>query len=156
MSHTSHLSKRLDLSGRPTCLESIPGCEQLRLMDFGPRFNQAALLLMKATANELDGVDCEDTDLILIVGMEVRSMVRRCRLGEHADDDPEESGDLRHPSFESHKPMVLSIVAPNELSHTENCTLPAFARSTSRSGYVRSSHEEVGALRATRRMQVNA
>jgi hypothetical protein len=97
-------------------------------MDFAPRFDEATLLLMKATANELDGVDCEDTDVILVVRMEVRSMVGRSRLGEHADDDPEESGDLRHPSFESHKPLVMSLVAPNELSHTENSTLPAFPR----------------------------
>jgi hypothetical protein len=57
-------------------------------VDFGPSFDEATLLLMKATADELDGVDCEDTDVILVVRMEVRSTVGRSRLGEHADDDP--------------------------------------------------------------------
>src|SRR5882724_4855482 len=37
----------------------------------------------------------EDTDIILIVRMEVRPVVRRCRFGEHADDDP--SGRLPRP-----------------------------------------------------------
>jgi hypothetical protein len=55
----------------------------------------------------------------LVVRVEVRSMVGRCRLGEHADDDPKESGDLRHPSLESPQKVALSRATPTELSHTE-------------------------------------
>jgi len=88
-------------------------------MDFTPRFHEPALRQVKATANKLEGVDREDTDVILIVRVEVRSMVGCCGLGEHANDDPEESGDLWHPSFESQEPVVLSVATLNELSHTE-------------------------------------
>ena len=62
-------------------------------MNFGPRFHEPALPLRKIAADELDGVDREDTDLILILRMEVRSMVWRCRLaisregGAEARDD---------------------------------------------------------------------
>jgi hypothetical protein len=44
------------------------------------------------------------------------SIAKRCGLGEHANDDPEESGDLWHPSFESQEPVVLSFATIKELS----------------------------------------
>jgi hypothetical protein len=130
MFHARLLSQRLDLAGRSACLEVVPGGEQLDPMDFTPRFHEPALRLVKTTTNELEGVDREDTGVILIVRVEVRSMVGRCGLGEHANDDPEESGDLRHPSFKSQEPVVLGFATLNELSHTENSTLLAFSRST--------------------------
>jgi hypothetical protein len=88
-------------------------------MDFSPRFHEPALLLMKIAANELEGVDREDPDLVLVVRVEVRPMVGRCRLGEHTDDDPKESGDLRRPTLESPQKVALSRATPTELSHTE-------------------------------------
>jgi hypothetical protein len=114
-------------------------------MDFTPSFHEPALLLVKSPPNELDSVDREDTNVILIVRMEVRSVVRRCRLGEHANDDPEETGDLWHPSSGSPETAELSLVMANEFSHAENSTLRAFTASTCASRYG-----------ATRRMQVNA
>ena len=50
-------------------------------MNLAPCFHEPALLLTEIAADELDGVDREDTDVILIVRMEVRSMVGRCRFG---------------------------------------------------------------------------
>ena len=44
-------------------------------MNLGPCFHQAALPLGKLAADELDCIDSEDTDVILIVRMEVRSVV---------------------------------------------------------------------------------
>jgi hypothetical protein len=44
-------------------------------MNFRPCFNEPALPLGKIATNELDRVDREDTDLILIIGMDVRPMV---------------------------------------------------------------------------------
>jgi hypothetical protein len=123
MSHLCHsLSKRLDLSGRSTCLESIPSGQELGLMDFAPRFHEPALLLMKTAANELDGIDREDADVILIVRMEMRSMVGCRWFGEHTDDDPEESSDLWHPGSESPETVALNLATPSELSHSENST----------------------------------
>jgi len=77
-------------------LQPVPGCKQFSLMNLGPCFHESALLLGKAAADELDRIDGEDANIILIVRVEVRSMVGRRRLGKHANDDPEESGDLWH------------------------------------------------------------
>ena len=148
MFHLDHLAKGLDLAWRPTCLEPVPGREQLRLVDLSPRFHEAALLLTEATANELDRINREDADIILIVRMEVSSMVRLRRLGEHTDNDPEESGDLWHPGLGPPKAVALKLAAPNAPSHSENSTLPAFCRSTSAFGYAE--------RRTTWSIQVNA
>ena len=88
-------------------------------MNLGPRFHEAALSLRKIAADEFDGVDREDTDVILIVRMEVRSMVGRRRLGEHADDDPKEAGNLWHPSLRSPEKAAPSLAMTNDLSHSE-------------------------------------
>ncbi len=88
-------------------------------MNLGPRFHEPTLPLRKITADELNAVDREDADVILIVRMKVRSMVGRCRLGEHANDDPKESGDLWHPSLRSAEKAALSLAMTNNLSHTE-------------------------------------
>ena len=61
-------------------------------MNLSPCFHQPALALGKIAADELDGIDREDADVILVVRMEVRSMVGRCWLGEHTDDDSKEPG----------------------------------------------------------------
>src|SRR5207249_10134791 len=90
------LSKGLDLARWPACLQPVPGGNQFRLMNLGPCFHESALPLGKAAADELDRIDGEDANIILIVRVEVRSMVGRRRLGKHANDDPEESGDLWH------------------------------------------------------------
>jgi hypothetical protein len=46
MSHALYfLSERLDLARRLACLQSAPRDEQLRLMNFGPRFDEPALPL---------------------------------------------------------------------------------------------------------------
>jgi hypothetical protein len=124
-------------------------------MDFTPRFHEPALLLMKATPDELKGINCEDTDVILIVRVEVRAMVGRSRLGEHANDDPEESGDLRHTGLESPEATGLNLAGLNELSHIEDSTRPTFSWSTCRSGYA-TNVDRALAWRTTRRMQVNA
>jgi hypothetical protein len=112
---------------------------------FHPKLPRAGAVVGEESPNELDSVDREDTNVILIVRMEVRSVVRRCRLGEHANDDPEETGDLWHPSSGSPETAELSLVMANEFSHAENSTLRAFTASTCASRYG-----------ATRRMQVNA
>jgi hypothetical protein len=124
-------------------------------MNFRPRLHEALLSLTKTTANELNRVDREDADVVLVVRMEVGAVMRPCRLSEHTDDDPEESGDLWHRSSGSPETATLSPTTPNDLSHSENFTLPAFSRSTSAFRYV-GSDDHTLAWRSTRRMQVNA
>jgi len=57
------LPEGLDLARRPTCLQPIPGGEQLGLMNLGPRLDEAALPLGKVAPDEFDRVDREDTDI---------------------------------------------------------------------------------------------
>ena len=85
-------------------------------MNLGPCFHQAALPLGKIAADELDCIDSEDTDVILLVCMKVRSVVRRSRFGEHADDDPKEPGNLWYGSSRSSEEAALGLAMTNALS----------------------------------------
>src|ERR1700693_5080674 len=76
-------------------------------MDLGPGFGEPALPLREGACQGLDGIDCEDTNHILVVRMKVRPMMRRGRLREHTDDDAEESGELWHSTW----PLVDSTSA---------------------------------------------
>ena len=49
--------------------------------------------------NHLDRLDTENTDLFLIVRMEVRDMVLCANFHEHSDDDAEEAAQFRHKRF---------------------------------------------------------
>lgn len=155
VSHIAHLVKRLDPAWRPTRLEPIPGSEQLRLMDLSPCLHKAALSLTKATANELDGIDREDADVILMISVEVGSVMWPCGLGEHTDDDAKEPGNLWHPGLGLPDTGALSFTKPYDLSHSENFTLAVFSRSTNAFGYV-GADDHALAWRTTRRMQVNS
>src|SRR6185503_2102501 len=91
------LTKRFNLAWSPPFLEPLPGGQELSLMDFGPRLDEAPLPLRQASSNVLNGVDSEDSDIVLIVRMEVRPVMRGIGLGKHPDDDPEKPSDLGHP-----------------------------------------------------------
>jgi hypothetical protein len=65
-------------------------------MDLGPRFDQASLGRRQAAAQTLNGVDCKDGGLILIVGVEVRPMVLATGFYEHSNNDAEKSRQFRH------------------------------------------------------------
>jgi hypothetical protein len=62
----------------------VPSAEQLDLMDLGPGFDEPPLPLREVARHELDGIDREDTNLILVVRMKVRPMMRRGRLSERS------------------------------------------------------------------------
>ena len=85
-------------------------------MNLGPCLHETALPLGKIAADELDGIDRKDTDVILVVRMEVWSMMRRRRFGEHADDDPKEPGNLWHGSQRSSEEAALGLAMTHALS----------------------------------------
>src|SRR5207247_9791522 len=97
--------------------------------------------------------------------MEMRPLVRRRRLGKHADDDSKEPHDLWHRRPPSLDKAALSLAmgnaltsvdfarsavvlggaavlsfSPRYLSHSADSTLPAFLRSTCGSGYTGPIH----------------
>src|SRR2546428_13901239 len=58
----------------------------------------------------------EDADIVLVVRMEVRPVVRRRRLGKHADDDFKEPRDLWHRRPPSLDKAALSLTMGNALT----------------------------------------
>src|SRR5580693_2221825 len=65
-------------------------------MQLCPGFHEALLLFRQSSCDQIDRVDRIDRDLVLIVGVQMRSTVRSTRLRIHPNDDAEESGDLWH------------------------------------------------------------
>src|ERR1700675_4759277 len=99
-------------------------------MDLGPGFGEPKLPLREVACQELNGIDCEDTNRILVVRMKVRPMMRCGRLREHTDDDAEESGELWHSTW----PLVdstselASFYAVRRLAPAAQLTLPFTGR----------------------------
>lgn len=65
-------------------------------MDFGPGLDEALLCARQIPANALDRIERERALGSLILRMKVRPVVRGADSHEHANDDSEESRDLRH------------------------------------------------------------
>jgi hypothetical protein len=54
-----------------------------------------------SSTDEIDRIDRKNSRVLLMVGGEEWPVMRRRRLGEHANDDPEEAGDLCIPGVSS-------------------------------------------------------
>lgn len=65
-------------------------------MKFGPSFHEALLALRETPSDQLRWLHSINGDVLLIIRVEVRKMVRRVRLGEHSNDDSEEAAQFGH------------------------------------------------------------
>jgi len=65
-------------------------------MQFGPRFHKPLLSSWKRTRDHLNGIDTEDSYLILPVRMKMRNMMLSPGFDEHADNNSEEPAKLWH------------------------------------------------------------
>ena len=65
-------------------------------MNFGPGNRQALLAGRQQTRHGLDRLDAENSDSVLVIGVEVRPMMRSTRLDEHPDDDSKKAADFGH------------------------------------------------------------
>jgi hypothetical protein len=65
-------------------------------MQLRPRFDQSALTPGEFASNYLDRIDAEDSNGILIVGVEMRSVMWLAHFHEHPNDDAEKPTDLGH------------------------------------------------------------
>jgi hypothetical protein len=90
------LSQRLDSRRLAALLQTLPVVEQLRLMKLSPCFHKPQLLSPQVPCDQLNRIYGEDADLVLTVGVEVRSMMWRSGFGKHADNDSEKPAQLRH------------------------------------------------------------
>ena len=70
--------------------------EQFGLMQFRPRFHETPLSLGKPASKDVHRIDCDDGYFVLIVGMEMRHVMRSSRFGEHTDDDAEKPAEFGH------------------------------------------------------------
>ncbi len=77
-------------------MQEIPVSPEFSPMDLRPRLDQPALGLRQAAAETLECLGREYRGVLLIVRVKVRMVMRFACLHEHADDDPEESRELRH------------------------------------------------------------
>ena len=65
-------------------------------MQFSPGLDEPALCAGQLSYQELNRVDTKHGYVLLVVGVEVRRVVRLTELHEHADDDPEEPAEFWH------------------------------------------------------------
>src|SRR3972149_529352 len=63
-------------------------------MQFCPCFDQTLLALRQRTVDHLDGVNAIDCNCVLIIGMEVRLMMRSTGFRIHTNDDAKEASDF--------------------------------------------------------------
>lgn len=68
-------------------------------MQFRPRFYQSLLSPGHLSRDQFDRCDSEYPDVVLIVGVKVRSVMRLTDLCKHSDDDAEETTQFRHQSI---------------------------------------------------------
>jgi hypothetical protein len=90
VAHTS--AQRFNGRGQASRLQFIPISSQFTLMQLGPCLNEPPLTPRQVAGNQLDRIERENPHVVLIVGVKVRSMMRRSWFGEHTDNDPKEPG----------------------------------------------------------------
>ena len=72
-------------------LQTFPVSHQFILMQFAPSFNQSPLPFRKRPSDHFDRLDAKDSHFLLVVSVEMRHMVLRTNLSEHANDDSEKA-----------------------------------------------------------------
>ncbi len=71
------LFQRLNALSRLTGLEPLPVGEQLVVVDLGPGLDKALLRAGQLASDQLDDIHRHHADAVLIIGMEVRAVMRR-------------------------------------------------------------------------------
>ena len=71
-------------------------------MEFCPSFHQALLPPRQTPSNQFERVYAVNSDMLLIVRMEVRQVMRCFSLGEHSNDNPKKPAQFRHSSILAH------------------------------------------------------
>jgi hypothetical protein len=85
------LSQWFNLERRLPRLQQLPILLQFNTVNLGPSFDEPLLRLRHGTTETLNGIDGEDSRMILIIGVKMRAVMLPACLDEHADDDAEET-----------------------------------------------------------------
>ncbi len=65
-------------------------------MELSPSFHQTQLSSWKISRDQINGVKAKYGGIVLIIGMEMRCMVRSAGFHIHSYDDPKKSAKFRH------------------------------------------------------------
>src|SRR5260370_10828096 len=90
------LAKWVDRQRRATFLQPFPIGEQLGLVQFSPRLDKPELAPGKRAGNQLNWIETDNSNVVLIVRVEVRQVVRHAGFHVHANDDPEKTAEVWH------------------------------------------------------------
>ena len=90
------LSQRINRQRPVTRLQSLPIRQQFCLMQFGPRLDHAALSFGQRPRHQFNRINAIDRNLILIVSMKVRRLMRCANLRVHANDNAEKTAEFWH------------------------------------------------------------
>ena len=77
-------------------MQEFPIGQEFRMMNFGPRLDEALLRAREPAADALDRIESKRGQGVLIQGVEVRSMVRGTDLHEHSNDYSEKARQFGH------------------------------------------------------------
>src|SRR5258708_40072446 len=94
MCHKS--SKRSDPDWDLTGLQSLPIYQQFSFMQFRPSFNQTRLASWQCSGNQLHRLDLVHGNIISIVRMKMRRVMRSAGFQIHSNDYTEKSGKFGH------------------------------------------------------------
>lgn len=77
-------------------LEQGPVILQLHLMEFRPCLDKTLLTFGQRSRDKPNGINAEDTHCILIIGVEMRNMMRASDLGKHTNNNTKKPAKFRH------------------------------------------------------------
>src|SRR5262245_66262116 len=77
-------------------LQPFPMRHECVLVQLRPGFDQSVLAARERATNQLNGVNDINTDSVLIVGVEMRSMMWSTGFGIHTNNDPKKACNLWH------------------------------------------------------------
>jgi hypothetical protein len=85
------LIKRINRQRRLARLKPLPIDNEFLLVQLGPSFHETLLPSWKRASNELDRFQAEHGHLTLIIGVEVRQLVRLADFHVHPNNDAKEA-----------------------------------------------------------------
>ena len=65
-------------------------------MEFSPSFYKTKLPMGQRACDQVDGINAEDPDFALIIGVEMSHVMWGANLGKHANDNTQEPAEFRH------------------------------------------------------------
>ena len=110
-------------------MQPRPIRQQLFLVKFRPGLYQAPLTPREFAGDQFDGIEAEDRHIVLVLGVEVRQVVRCPDLHVHTNNDTKKAAEFWHIVIPSPKrtSAYLAIRADNPESSRISLECPRFS-----------------------------